>query len=121
MQGVVTPLDVLEGIAGELPGEDETLAIQKLSNDQWSAAGTPTCTNWSKPSNRMVWSATMTASRLRPAFCSTASGVSRLATRCSCIGIFEFRVRDADRLRIKTIGVARVSPPASLVVNGAGS
>jgi CBS domain containing-hemolysin-like protein len=39
LTGVVTPIDVLEAIAGEFPDEDETLEIQQTAPDAWSVAG----------------------------------------------------------------------------------
>lgn len=40
LQGVVTPIDVLEAIAGEFPDEDETLEIQSSGEGRWTVAGT---------------------------------------------------------------------------------
>jgi hypothetical protein len=34
-QGVVTPLDVFEAVAGEFPDEDESLSIQPLGENRW--------------------------------------------------------------------------------------
>jgi len=40
LRGVVTPIDVLEAIAGEFPDEDETLEVQATGRNQWTVAGT---------------------------------------------------------------------------------
>ncbi|KQP44689.1 transporter associated domain-containing protein [Pseudorhodoferax sp. Leaf274] len=40
LTGIVTPIDVLEAIAGEFPDEDETLEIQPLDDGRWKVAGT---------------------------------------------------------------------------------
>ena len=40
IQGLVTPIDILEAIAGEFPDEDEQPVIQALSADQWKVDGT---------------------------------------------------------------------------------
>ncbi|WP_027016715.1 TerC family protein [Comamonas composti] len=40
LQGMVTPLDVLEAIAGEFPDEDEALEVEEIAAGQWSVAGT---------------------------------------------------------------------------------
>ena len=40
LTGIVTPIDVLEAIAGEFPDEDETLEIQPLEGGRWQVAGT---------------------------------------------------------------------------------
>lgn len=39
LKGLVTPIDVLEAIAGEFPDEDEGLEIQKIDGHQWRVAG----------------------------------------------------------------------------------
>lgn len=39
LKGVVTPIDVLEAIAGEFPDEDEGLEIQALAPGRWAVAG----------------------------------------------------------------------------------
>ncbi|MDQ1818077.1 TerC family protein [Massilia sp. CCM 9210] len=40
IQGLVTPIDILEAIAGEFPDEDEQPDVQFLGNDQWRVDGT---------------------------------------------------------------------------------
>jgi CBS domain containing-hemolysin-like protein len=40
IQGLVTPVDILEAIAGEFPDEDEQPVIQALGDDQWKVDGT---------------------------------------------------------------------------------
>jgi len=40
IQGLVTPIDILEAIAGEFPDEDEKSVIEALGNDQWHIDGT---------------------------------------------------------------------------------
>lgn len=40
IQGLVTPIDILEAIAGEFPDEDEQPVIQALGDDQWKVDGT---------------------------------------------------------------------------------
>ncbi|CAJ0819563.1 TerC family protein [Ralstonia flaminis] len=39
VQGVVTPIDVLEAIAGEFPDEDERLDVEQASEGCWEVAG----------------------------------------------------------------------------------
>lgn len=39
IQGLLTPIDILEAIAGEFPDEDEQLAIQQLAPGRWRVAG----------------------------------------------------------------------------------
>lgn len=39
VQGVVTPIDVLEAIAGEFPDEDERLGVVEVSDGCWEVAG----------------------------------------------------------------------------------
>jgi CBS domain containing-hemolysin-like protein len=121
LQGVVTPIDVLEAIAGEFPDEDETLEIQKLSDDQWSVAGTADL--------HQLEQALETDGLVSDddSYTSAAgfvlSRLGRIPPRDEVLlhRDFEFRVCDTDGLRIKTIGVARVPRPARPAVDGAGS
>jgi len=39
VQGLLTPIDILEAIAGEFPDEDEQPAIRQQAPDQWEADG----------------------------------------------------------------------------------
>jgi CBS domain containing-hemolysin-like protein len=39
LKGVVSPIDILEAIAGEFPDEDEALEIQMVSPGHWNVAG----------------------------------------------------------------------------------
>ncbi|WP_397473890.1 TerC family protein [Pusillimonas sp.] len=39
IQGLVTPIDILEAIAGEFPDEDEQPAIQRLEEGHWRISG----------------------------------------------------------------------------------
>jgi len=39
VQGLLTPVDILEAIAGEFPDEDEQLAIQPKGPDEWEVDG----------------------------------------------------------------------------------
>ena len=40
VQGLLTPVDILEAIAGEFPDEDEALAIQARAPGEWEVIGT---------------------------------------------------------------------------------
>ena len=40
VQGLLTPVDILEAIAGEFPDEDEQLAIQSTGSGEWEVIGT---------------------------------------------------------------------------------
>lgn len=55
VQGLITPLDVLEAIAGEFPDEDETPDII-ADGDGWLVKGGPICTRCSSCSTSMSWS-----------------------------------------------------------------
>jgi CBS domain containing-hemolysin-like protein len=39
LKGIVSPIDILEAIAGEFPDEDETLEIQPAGPDKWTVVG----------------------------------------------------------------------------------
>jgi CBS domain containing-hemolysin-like protein len=40
LQGLVTPIDILEAIAGEFPDEDEQPVVQDLGGGRWRVDGT---------------------------------------------------------------------------------
>src|SRR5690606_21530471 len=39
VQGLITPIDVFEAIAGEFPDEDEAPAIEVIGDNEWRVAG----------------------------------------------------------------------------------
>lgn len=107
--GVVTPVDLLEAIAGEFPDEDETLEIQTVGPDQWIAAGSADL-------------------HLLEQFLQTHGLVSEDDSFTSAAGLllaafgrlpekgaswvhdgFEFVVTDVDAQRIKTVSISRIA------------
>lgn len=39
LKGIVSPIDILEAIAGEFPDEDETLEVQRIGPGRWTVSG----------------------------------------------------------------------------------
>ncbi|MEJ8856920.1 transporter associated domain-containing protein [Variovorax robiniae] len=107
--GLVTPIDVLEAIAGEFPDEDETLEVQATGRNQWTVAGTADL-------------------RLLEQTLQTHDLVSDDDSYISIAGLLlaklghqprngdawlhedlEFRIADADAQRIKSVAVRRIT------------
>ena len=108
LQGIVTPIDVLEAIAGEFPDEDETLEIQNSGVGQWTVAGTADLHQLEQ---------TLETDGLVSDDDSYMSVAGLLLSRLGHMPHggevllhrdFEFRVLDADGQRVKTIAIAKV-------------
>lgn len=117
LQGVVTPIDVLEAIAGEFPDEDETLEIQGTGIGQWTVAGTADLHQLEQAleTDGLLSdddSYTSVAGLLLSRFGHTPLTGETLLHRD-----FEFRVLDADAQRVRTIAVARVKQSDSGIEN----
>jgi len=69
VQGVLTPIDILEAIAGEFPDEDELPDVEVLGPGHWRIEAPPTCITWSKCSRRNPWSAKTATTTRWPASC----------------------------------------------------
>jgi len=107
LQGLVTPIDVLEAIAGEFPDEDETLEIQSTGQDQWTVAGTAdlhqleqTLGTIGLVSDDDIYTsvAGLLLSRL---------GHMPRSDEVLMHTEFEFRVLDADDQRVKFVAIAK--------------
>jgi len=109
LQGIVTPIDVLEAIAGEFPDEDETLEIQNSGVGQWTVAGTADLHQLEQA---------LETDGLVSDDDSYTSVAGLLLSRLGHMPHkdevlfhrgFEFRVLDADGQRVKTIAIAKVN------------
>ena len=107
LKGVVTPIDVLEAIAGEFPDEDETLEIEAIGTDAWTVAGTADV--------RLLEQALQTHGLVsdEDGYTSVAGLLLHHFEHLPAVGEsllhdgFEFSVTDADAQRIKRISVRR--------------
>ncbi|MEJ8847643.1 transporter associated domain-containing protein [Variovorax rhizosphaerae] len=109
LRGLVTPIDVLEAIAGEFPDEDETLEVQDTGPNQWTVAGMADL--------RLLEQALQTHDLLGDdgSYISMAGlllaklghqpGVGDVWSH----GDLEFRIADADAQRIKSVAVRRLT------------
>ena len=119
VQGVVTPIDVLEAIAGEFPDEDETLEIQSLGDGQWRVAGSADLHQL----ERMLDTHDLVSED--DSYSSVAGYLLAHFGRLPAVDEavrhdgFEFRVTDVDEQRILLVSVRRLSaeelapPPAT--------
>ncbi|RZI66264.1 MAG: hypothetical protein EOP79_08395, partial [Variovorax sp.] len=107
LKGVVTPIDVLEAIAGEFPDEDETLEIEAIGTDAWTVAGTADV--------RLLEQALQTHGLVsdEDGYTSVAGLLLHHFEHLPTVGEtllhdgFEFSVTDADAQRVKRISVRR--------------
>lgn len=117
VQGVVTPIDVLEAIAGEFPDEDETLEIQALGHGQWRVAGSADLHQL----ERMLDTHELVSED--DSYSSVAGYLLARFGRLPAVDEtvrhdgFEFRVTEVDEQRILLVSVRRLSaqelaPPA---------
>ncbi|RYF71656.1 MAG: HlyC/CorC family transporter, partial [Comamonadaceae bacterium] len=109
VQGVVTPIDVLEAIAGEFPDEDETLEIQAQGDGQWRVAGSADLHQL----ERVLDTQGLVSDDDR--YTSVAGYLlahfGRLPTPEETVTHdgFEFRVLEVDEQRIRTVQVSRMA------------
>lgn len=114
-KGVVSPIDILEAIAGEFPDEDETLEIQATGPDEWTVAGSADLhqLELALQTEDLVsdeGSYTSLAGFLIARFGHLpAVGETLMHDR------FEFRIASKDEQRIATVSVRRLDAPGSAV------
>lgn len=108
LKGVVSPIDILEAIAGEFPDEDESLEVQSAGN-VWHVAGT---------ADLHLLEQTLGVSGLVSAddtYISVAGFLVDRMGRLPAAGEvfvhegFDFRIDDADDQRIKRVTVERAA------------
>ncbi|WP_295978350.1 TerC family protein [uncultured Variovorax sp.] len=108
LSGVVTPIDVLEAIAGEFPDEDETLEILQTAPDAWTVSGSADLhlLEQALQTDGLVSeddSYTSVAGLLLERF----GGLPARDARWTHDG-YDFVVTDVDAQRIRTVAVRRV-------------
>jgi len=107
LQGVVTPIDVLEAIAGEFPDEDEALEIESVGDDAWTVAGTADV--------HLLEQALQTHGLVSEddSYASVAGLLRQRFDRLPAVGEtllhdgFELVVTEADAQRVRTVAVRR--------------
>ncbi|MDM0013073.1 TerC family protein [Variovorax sp. J22P168] len=112
LRGLVTPIDLLEAIAGEFPDEDETLEIQATGPDRWTVAGTADL--------RLLEQALQVDDLVsEDDSCISMGGLlqARLGHQPArgerwSHGDLTFEITDADEQRIRTVAVRRMRPAA---------
>ena len=108
LQGIVTPIDVLEAIAGEFPDEDETLEIQAIGAGRWRVAGAADLHQL----ERMLETEGLVSED--DSYSSAAGFLLAQLGRVPVVGetlrhgVFEFAVTDADAQRIRQLEVRRI-------------
>ena len=109
-KGVVSPIDILEAIAGEFPDEDETLEIQATGSGEWTVAGSADLhqLELALQTEDLVsdeGSYTSLAGFLIARF-GHLPGVGETLTHDQ----FEFRIASKEEQRIATVSVRRLEP-----------
>ena len=111
LQGLVTPIDILEAIAGEFPDEDEQLSIQPQGPGRWKADGAADL--------RLLEQFLETGERLagNGEYQSLAGFLlSRFTTlpaagQATESGGFKFQVAEVTGNRITTVNISRLEAP----------
>ncbi|THF63184.1 TerC family protein [Pseudothauera nasutitermitis] len=110
-KGVVSPIDILEAIAGEFPDEDETLEIQPAGPGKWTVSGSVDL--------HQLEQALHTEGLLSEDGSYSSLGGYLLANFGYMPKVdealihenFEFRITGIDERRITTVQIHRLEPP----------
>lgn len=108
IQGLITPIDVFEAIAGEFPDEDETTAIEAIADNEWRVAGHADLHELARVLESSIFDADVdnystVAGFLMGKFDQLPETGSRLE-----LGGFCFTVTEVVEQRIALINIARV-------------
>ena len=112
-KGIVSPIDILEAIAGEFPDEDETLEIQITGPGQWTVAGSADL--------HQLELALQTEDLVSDegSYTSLAGFLIARLDHLPSVGEtlihdrFEFRIASKDEQRIATVSVRQLDTPAA--------
>ncbi len=112
IQGLVTPIDILEAIAGEFPDEDELPVVQALGPDSWRVDGAADLHYLEQVlESSVLGSATDEYSSLA-GFMLERFGTMPEAGQAIRIGGFRFEVAEVHGRRIATVLISRVADPS---------
>jgi CBS domain containing-hemolysin-like protein len=113
LQGVVTPIDVLEAIAGEFPDENESLEIQADGENRWVVAGIADL-------HLLEQTLQITGLVSEDDSYTSAAGfiLSRLGHLPDAGAVvlhdgYEFRVQETNKKKIQSIVVSKVATPTA--------
>lgn len=108
LQGIVSPIDVLEAIAGEFPDEDEPLEIQPMGDGQWKVAGAADLHQLERTLETGGLVSEDDSYASMAGFLRTQFGRMPRTGESLVHGGFEFSVTDADEQRIRHVAVRQV-------------
>jgi CBS domain containing-hemolysin-like protein len=108
LQGIVTPIDVLEAIAGEFPDEDEALEVQALGPDHWKVAGAADLHQLERALDTEGLVSEDDSYSSAAGFLLARLGRVPVVGETLRHGAFEFAVTDADAQRIRQLEVRRI-------------
>lgn len=108
IQGLITPIDVFEAIAGEFPDEDEVPAIEVLGDNEWRVAGHADLHELARVLDSSVFDDDIDDySTLAGFLMSRFDQLPDVGARLE-MGGFCFTVRQVEEQRIASIDVSRV-------------
>lgn len=110
IQGLVTPIDILETIAGEFPDEDEQRAIQTLSVNQWRVDGATDLHYLAQVIESDLWSANDDPYTSLAGFLLARFGALPEVGATIEIEGFRFEIAEVSHRRIAAVNVSRVDP-----------
>lgn len=113
LKGVVSPVDILEAIAGEFPDEDETLEIQSMADQEWLVSGAADLHLLEQAleiDSLVSESETYTS---LAGFLLAQYGHKPANGEILVYDGFEFKVTDVDEQRIKSVSIKRIPLAAS--------
>ncbi len=110
IQGLVTPIDILEAIAGEFPDEDEQPAIQTTGPDSWRVDGATDLHYLAQVLHTQAWASHDDPFASLAAFLLARFGVLPEVGATMEIDGFRFEVAQVSQRRIAEVHVTRLKP-----------
>lgn len=113
LKGVVSPIDILEAIAGEFPDEDEALEIQVVGPDQWIVAGSADLHLLEQMLETDGLISDDESYTSLAGFLLVRIGHQPHQGEVLTHNAFEFQVTEVDEQRIKMVAVRRIAASAN--------